>query len=387
MDVATASAVSALSIAIIALFIATAQVIQQYLVTGQLIRLCDSVVFGSLPGQGKRVWELAQFRFRVVYEIPRIGIRPDIWPSSAAPSFADIKQPLPNPDQKVNTSKSFVKFIIPRKLGWWEKTYLPSFSKVYEIESNQLPATHMKPQVGEASWASFARLVYPSCHASIGFNIVTEDADRCPTDLPTVAMQASLRDVAIMSLMIGLECIGASSEFGSISMQGNLGTITSSKHPVLGPTVHFTPRQLNSQPRICDDGTISVLWLWRVMGNGIVAGKQYNSRGRRSVEKEIGEFLSKESHHIASTKSLVRHNEVTVEPQPEVAKTVILEHGAITSPFKSPQTCMFLPMPQDGEWSLVSVSQPGDYQKPYVSSQNPEPCQPDFSSMISKDTI
>jgi hypothetical protein len=50
-DPATISAVAALVVSCFALLVTIAQAVQQYLVTGQLIRLCDSVVYGPLPGQ------------------------------------------------------------------------------------------------------------------------------------------------------------------------------------------------------------------------------------------------------------------------------------------------------------------------------------------------
>jgi hypothetical protein len=63
MDAATASAIAALVVATIAFFVAFAQALQQYFITGQLVRLCDSVVFGDLPGHGRRVWQMSQLRF------------------------------------------------------------------------------------------------------------------------------------------------------------------------------------------------------------------------------------------------------------------------------------------------------------------------------------
>ncbi|KAL9620318.1 MAG: hypothetical protein Q9160_005117 [Pyrenula sp. 1 TL-2023] len=55
MDSETAAAIAALIVAILAMTVALAQAIQQYFVTGQLIRMCDSVVYGKMPGQGRRI--------------------------------------------------------------------------------------------------------------------------------------------------------------------------------------------------------------------------------------------------------------------------------------------------------------------------------------------
>lgn len=73
-DASTIAAVTDLIVAVIAMIVALAQALQQYFMTGQLIRICDSVVFGPMPGQGRRVWQLSQFRFRVLYSIPQISL-------------------------------------------------------------------------------------------------------------------------------------------------------------------------------------------------------------------------------------------------------------------------------------------------------------------------
>lgn len=109
-DASAISAVAALIVALFALLVAAAQALQQYLITGQLIRLCDSVVFGPLPGQGYRVWQFSQFRFRVLYSIPQINLEADLWPmeSPHIKSYATGEEMLPNlqPDSLVDYSAS-----------------------------------------------------------------------------------------------------------------------------------------------------------------------------------------------------------------------------------------------------------------------------------------
>ncbi|KAK3682818.1 hypothetical protein B0T22DRAFT_295024 [Podospora appendiculata] len=98
LDAATISAIAALVVAGIALVVALAQALQQYFITGQLIRLCDSVVFGPLPGQGHRIWQPTQFRFRVIYSLPQINLQADLWPGgvgSITKSYSIGKDPLP----------------------------------------------------------------------------------------------------------------------------------------------------------------------------------------------------------------------------------------------------------------------------------------------------
>jgi hypothetical protein len=98
MDAATAAAVAALIVSILAMTVAFAQVIQQYLFTGQLVRICDGVVYGKMPGRGRRIWTFSQFRFRVVYSMPQISLRTSLWIDSLPhfPSFSKSHLPLPD---------------------------------------------------------------------------------------------------------------------------------------------------------------------------------------------------------------------------------------------------------------------------------------------------
>ena len=61
MNATTPSAVAAVAVAAVALFVALAQVLQQYFVTGPLLRLCNNTVYGKLPGRGRRGWKSNQF--------------------------------------------------------------------------------------------------------------------------------------------------------------------------------------------------------------------------------------------------------------------------------------------------------------------------------------
>lgn len=79
MDSSTAAAIAAVAIAVLAFVVAFAQVLHQYFVTGSLLRLCDSTVYGSLPGRGRRIWQANQFRFRVVYTLPQLRLERGFW--------------------------------------------------------------------------------------------------------------------------------------------------------------------------------------------------------------------------------------------------------------------------------------------------------------------
>lgn len=76
MDNGAVTSFVALAIALFALFVALAQVTQQYIATGQNMRKCDRSVWGPMPGQsGRRVWTWHQLRFRIVYDMPNIYVR------------------------------------------------------------------------------------------------------------------------------------------------------------------------------------------------------------------------------------------------------------------------------------------------------------------------
>lgn len=390
MDVATISAVVALVVAALAFVVAFAQALQQYFITGQLIRLCDSVVFGDLPGQGHRIWQMSQLRFRVVYEIPQIGIAPELWPSSATASLARKDTSLSNLMGSETPAAGFASPLLPTT------TEDPPQQRSWFVRRWQTQMRH-KTYVGEASWASFVRTVHPSCHRSTFLSSRHGDADRCPAELPTVPMPVSLRDTVVMALMTGMECTAASFDRGSVSMQGPAGTITSAQHPILGPLIHFSPRNSDVRHAIGRHGVITKEWLWRVMDNCIVAGRHYNSKGRREVERDIGVF------YVSSGKTGAHHGRTLVpvrkmgdgarsmEHQRSAAQNHPSEqHSRHHSPPSGPQPDdsdhIAVPEPPqrpigaDGPWILAPAMTRSPANHPYGPSISVGPAQPDFIS-------
>lgn len=210
-DASTGSAVAALLVAFVALIVTSAQAVQQYLASGQLIRICDSVVYGKMPGQGRRIWEFSQFRFRVVYSIPQISLPASLW--SAIPStLPDEEGDLTLPDLQTSTTQN--------KPG-------PKQVIIKQFETQMGRSRDFV--CGEASWVSFCRAIQHSGGNSLRYEMVEGDADRCPTDLPVVPMQLSMRDVVTLATMAGMECTDISYQQQSLSMQGSTGTITSSR--------------------------------------------------------------------------------------------------------------------------------------------------------------
>jgi hypothetical protein len=107
MDSGTIAAIVALVVAGIALLVAFAQLAQQYIGTASLIRKCDSIVYGLLPGSGRRVWIWRQMRFKVYYASPCISLTAELWPELYRHSLVDpgcLVNALPTLDCSVPTT-------------------------------------------------------------------------------------------------------------------------------------------------------------------------------------------------------------------------------------------------------------------------------------------
>lgn len=324
-DAGTFAAVAALAVAFVALLIAFAQALQQYLVSGQLIRICDSVVYGNLPGQGHRVWEFSQFRFRVVYSIPQIGLSPSLWLGISS---------------HVRASK-------------YPSKQLPSLGASNSRKTQSAIA-------GEASWMSFTRTVQHSCDQSLRYTMVEGDADRCPADLPVVPMQLSMRDVVVVAIMAGMDCTDVSFQSQSLSMQGEAGTITSSRHPVLGSLIHFAPKQaLGNHGIRAKNGTVNPQWVARMVGSISVAGCKYDLRDRKHFEEDESSWIQSagvqnavksKGRMVLSSSSTLRQRR---HPRPGTStpadrKSTVDAFGARTVPEYH--------RPQDGKWSFSPLA-------------------------------
>jgi hypothetical protein len=271
MDPGTISAIVALAVALIALLVAFAQVAQQYVSTAQLMRKCDSIVFGSLPGGGKRIWVGRQLRFKVVYSMPQISIDARLWalnPVQPAGYLDDgivTKDVLPELDAQPKSTLS------SRKLGGKRQ-------KPDDVETPRNDSV-------EAPWASFCRTCQPSCGHSLHFQMVKGDADRCPDDLPVIPMQVSFRDVIVMALRSGMRIVNGTQFSSGLTLRGKAGIITSAQHPILGLILHFTPRGPGDDFGLNIDKTVSPAWMARLWGDCSVAKGQFTKRERRFEEK------------------------------------------------------------------------------------------------------
>ncbi|KAL8990876.1 MAG: hypothetical protein Q9169_008011, partial [Polycauliona sp. 2 TL-2023] len=331
MDAEVIAAIAALVVAFVAFLVASAQAVQQYLVSGQLIRLCDSVVYNQMPGQGHRIWQYSQFRFRVVYSIPQVHLLPDLWLD-----ILSHVRPLPK-----------------------EAAPLPSL-RMQKSESTSAALA------GEASWVSFVRAVQHSAGRSMRYVMVDGDADRCPSDLPVVPMQLSMRDIAVMSLSAGMQITDVSFQAQTISIQGDAGTITCSRHPILGSLIHFAQKQAMEDHGIqVLGGTIQGNWVARMLDIVSVAGHRYDSVDRKHYEEDEGSWMKATNKRPLSAAyepmaSQVDPPERTVRRRhPRKSPTAEVNDGDIVTEILPPlsfekEASSMIRRSQDGDWAFVS---------------------------------
>lgn len=305
-DASTAASVAALLVAFVALIVTSAQAIQQYLVSGQLIRICDSVVYGKMPGQGRRIWEFSQFRFRVVYSIPQIRLPSGLWSDTPSHTLTDQVGHLTLPDLQISIAQS--------RLG---------LKQVIKKQFDRRTGRTRDLICGEASWVSFCRAIQHSSGNSLLYEMIDGDADRCPTDLPVVPMQLSMRDVITIAMMAGMECTDVSYQQQSLSMQGCAGTITSSRHPILGALIHFAPKLSHERHGFrTNDGTVHPQWMARMRDIIMVAGLQYNMRDRKHCEEDEGDWVM-----LSDDRSLVKYQEKSNREPSSVIGELRRRHG------------------------------------------------------------
>ncbi|MCJ1465916.1 hypothetical protein MMC07_004535 [Pseudocyphellaria aurata] len=305
-DASTAASVAALLVAFVAFIVTSAQAVQQYLVSGQLIRICDSVVYGKMPGQGRRIWEFSQFRFRVVYSIPQIRLPSGLWSDTPSHARTDQADHLTLPDLQISIAQS--------RLGW---------KQVIKEQFDRRTGRTRDLICGEASWVSFCRAIQHSCGNSLLYEMIDGDADRCPTDLPVVPMQLSMRDVITIAMMAGMECTDVSYQQQSLSMQGCAGTITSSRHPILGALIHFAPKLSHEKHGFrTNDGTVHPQWMARMRDIIMVAGLQYNMRDRKHCEEDEGDWVM-----LSDDRSLVKYQEKSNRESSSVIGEMRRRHG------------------------------------------------------------
>lgn len=277
-DAGTIAAWAALAAALLALVVALAQAVQQYVATAQNMRKCEKSVWGPMPGHaGHRVWVWRQLRFRVVYDMPNIFIPAEYWetPGNARQFPTHRVTGLPVPfDRPEVTSETKRK----TKRG----AHL-------DVEKSPAPSAGAAPASAdgtstrsEACWVAFARQLSIVCPAAIRVGLMVGDVDRLPADLPVVPMQVSVRDVIALGLMAGMTL---ESYWGrSLEMSGPSGFVKSSDHPLLGHLLHFTAFSSSNLRSTFLRGDISRSWLRRLEGIASVANQPFDDEKRRYFE-------------------------------------------------------------------------------------------------------
>jgi len=246
--------------------------------------MCDSIVYGRMPGKGRRVWQASQFRFRVVYSVPQIRLHSIKWrdrPALVSDDDYYYLNELPELAQADEDLSVKRWFRMLERRWYWQRHHLVHFFRrlmrrhwrnkdselgttvrvrVEETSRGRIISRHRGRRAhkrsysnerllltndgfnsGEASWVTFCRTVQPHCRESMTYDLVEGDADRCPPDRPVVPMQISLRDIIVMAFKVGMEVTSAAFGVKMISMQGSAGTITSAQHPILGSLIHSLP--------------------------------------------------------------------------------------------------------------------------------------------------
>ncbi|KAL8644350.1 MAG: hypothetical protein Q9226_007808, partial [Calogaya cf. arnoldii] len=391
MDPSTAAAVAAVAIAVLAFVVAFAQVLQQYFQTGSLLRLCDNVVYGGLPGRGRRIWQAGQFRFRVVYTLPRLRLEKGFWELEydddvelheydaedwyfrmhPPPSFLSsisyyyIMRPsrrarrhlsyfasmairrirriahgsMQNPvaQKLLGRSHSLSRYRAYREyhaflssFGQFVRRRIPKSRESNSVRrgsagsSSDAMTDRFEPtgrRSGEASWASFTRMVKDSTARLLRYEITEGDADRCPSDLPNVPMQVSLRDIVVLGLRTGMRLSSRyAHEYGALSMVGSAGYITSSNHPFLGTILHFAPSSVRESFRWrgfrLGSSRIEKLWVLRMKGCVPIAGQAYEERDRDYLSGLDGEWLPADDEDFRP-QTRKTHYDVKIPTPPE----------------------------------------------------------------------
>ncbi|KAJ0153465.1 hypothetical protein HZ326_4188 [Fusarium oxysporum f. sp. albedinis] len=177
-------------------------------------------------------------------------------------------------------------------------------------------------------------------------------------------MQVSMRDIAVMGLTAGMKITDCSFKEKSISMQGAIGTITSSNHPILGPILHFTPRAITSPlPRSLaqwsddDRGVVNKSWLARTWDVCTVAKVHFNSLKRRTTRRLGDRWTSyQESDQFSTNQRHKRAFNMAVDRcQGQETKETKIKKSGRTGATVSVSVNR---RPQDGNWTITQPHPP-----------------------------
>ncbi|KAI6781659.1 uncharacterized protein J7T54_003924 [Emericellopsis cladophorae] len=344
-DPATIAGVAALVVAVVAMIMAVVQATQQYLITGQQIRLCDSVVYGPMPGQGRRVWQMSQFRFRVLYSMPQISLDPRHWGYGGGVirrSRAIGEHSLPylgalGALTEAGSGHARNGINPPGHQALRRRRPGPEAGEVERRVGKETITSTIPP--GEASWVS---------------------------DLVSAPMPTSMRDIVIMGLKAGMVVTRASFEEKSVSMQGPAGSLTSASHPVLGPMLHLTPTsvcppvsQVFGVRRTRHRGTVDDPWLRRIWDVPSVAKKYYHWAQRRTARR-LDERWIKDHKGVTGCEIHVTSVPETKDyaSGPNLERNTSPNNRERRGPARSDPYQLVEHKPADGAWGLTIAKPP-----------------------------
>ncbi|KAL9024786.1 MAG: hypothetical protein Q9180_007807, partial [Flavoplaca navasiana] len=183
----------------------------------------------------------------------------------------------------------------------------------------------------------------------------------------------SMREMVMMALSAGMQVTDVSFTSQTISMQGDAGTITCSRHPVLGSLIHFAQKQAFEDHGIqVEGGIIQADWVARMLDIVTVAGCRFDSVDSKHYEEDEGSWIKSSNHKaivleqgpvprpVNPSKNTVRRRR-----RPDHSSADNVDDGdsiggtgdgiPSTIPLQSSneENVAVMHRPQDGEWSFI----------------------------------
>ena len=198
-------AIIALAIAGVALLVAAGQFTQQVMATAYMIRKCDGIVTGGVIRGGSRHWHWQQFRFTVTYQAIIFALPSSVYKALHVSPSVQIDGHKPNGELVVRA----------RKLR---------------------PGRNLM----QGCWISFIQdLIMSDCISEELIDVREESGDRIPNGLTVAPMRVDGITVMLVCIAMGMR-VYQFSPIGEITLSGGIGSISFSKHPVLGALLHYS---------------------------------------------------------------------------------------------------------------------------------------------------
>ena len=226
------TALVALVIAAVALVITAAQLLQQLLATGYVLRKCDRIITGSFIPGGTRRWHWRQFRFSVKYKSIAFALPDEVYESLGVIPAMGVGIEGERTDASPNTASSAHLFQ----------------RKIVDYMAHSLLSRNVTDQ---ACWITLVQdLLMSGCLQLENMRLQEESGDRIPDDLTVAPIRVDALTLLYMGISLGMQVHRYSPNMGEISMAGAAGSISSSSHPVLGTLTHYSTFNSRVNPRV-----------------------------------------------------------------------------------------------------------------------------------------